>query len=63
MTISTQVAMWGIGIIFVLGGFQSVVLYRLTQIEKKLGNGSMGVFPRRDEVRVMISEAMDECDK
>lgn len=61
MTIPAQIAAWAVGVIFVTGGFHAVVLWRLSRIEKMLGNGVPGVFPRRDEVRLMIAEAAEKC--
>jgi hypothetical protein len=61
MTISTPIIIAAVGAIFVFGGFQALTLWRLLRIEKMLGNGVPGVFPRRDEVRVMIADHAEEC--
>ena len=58
MTIPPHILVWGIGAIFFAGGFQALTLWRLVRIEKMLGNGVPGVFPRREEVKLLIQEAV-----
>lgn len=57
MTITVQVAMWAVGIIFVGGGMYADVRTRLGRMEKMLGNGSPGVFVRHEELEQMVKSA------
>lgn len=63
MTIDVQVALWGVGVIFLGGAMYADVRARLSRVEKMLGNGSPGLFVRRDEMAFRVKKADDEHDE
>ena len=60
MTIDLQVALWGIGVIFLGGGMYADIRTRLGRMEKMLGNGTPGMFVRRDEMKFRVDKAEEE---
>ena len=60
MTLNLQLALWAIAAIFLAGGFYADLRSRLSRVEKMLGNGTPGVFVRRNELREYVHEILKD---
>lgn len=57
MTLSEHQITWLFGLIAAGGAFQALTLWRLWAIERKIGNGSPGIFVQRTELGLMKENA------
>lgn len=59
MTLSEHQITWLFGLIAAGGAFQALTLWRLWTIERKIGNGSPGIFVQRREFELIVDSAKD----
>lgn len=63
MTVSEVVALWGIGTLVGIGTVYGDIRSRLGRMEKLLGNGTPGVFVRKEAMDVMVLKADESHER